>query len=358
MTMSPCDPKTRRVAFLAVCAVASLATGGAALDPRTPEDPYEKAAVGAMDFWGDWAAGQLLGTVEVEAPCSFVTAAEGRVLIWYAKGSSSSKLKTHSEKAVKAFDALFAASPHVEGSAPRTAVLFELAGPKSFASVTAYAGAKLPHLSAWAQTATQGTGFLLEDPLAAGWLHSVPKREVWSPENELVNRLARLLMIERFGRQPQWLAQGLAWHVELEVCKDVYCFPFREGFVSKKEHKSWPQKLTSLMAARGDRPIEMGELTGWRRNTWDDASAALAWGAATMLAEHYEAELPRVLAAFAALRTKEGRNTAADGSWTSNPDYEIPAERELEILDRELGTGFLTELTRFAGKPGSYRRPR
>jgi hypothetical protein len=343
---------------LAVCALGPIVSGGTTLAPTAFEDPYEAAADDALELWADWASAQLRGAVEVEAPGSFVDAADARVLIGYAKGSSASKLRKQSEKAVKVFDRLFEEAEHVDGCAPRTAVLFELAGPRSFASVTGYLAEKQPRLAAWAEAAPRATGFLLEDPLCAGWLREMPGSEVWSPENELVNRLARLLVVERFGRQPQWLAQGLAWHVELEVCKDVYCFPFREGFVSKKEHRSWPRRLAELTAERGERPIEMSELTGWARNTWNEQSAALAWGAATMLAEHYEEELPRVLAAFAAERVKEGRDVAADGSWTWKPDWELPAERERELLDAELGVDFLAELGRFASRPKGYRRPR
>jgi len=252
---------------------------------------------------------------------------------------------------------LLADSERAAGSTPRSAVLFELAGPSSFSAVASFLGKKVGRLAGWAAKAPAGTGFLLEDPLAAGWLVSVPKVEVWEPDNELVNRLARLLTAERFGRQPQWLAQGLAWYVELEVCKDVYCFPFRTGFVSKKEHKSWPRKLAALMAARAEQPIEITELTGWRRNSWDENSATLSWGAVRMLAEHYREELPKVLAAFAELRNTEGRNVAEDGSWSWIPDYEVSAEGSLEVLDRELGVDFMAELKRYARRPNTYRRP-
>ena len=321
------------------------------------EDPYEAAALEAMDYWGDWVAEQLLSG-DLEARYSPLATSKGRVLLWIPRGAKSSKLKKSSEKALKAFDELFDGAPHVEGCAPRTAVLVPLAGPKSFASVTGYVAKKTPRLAGWAAGAARGTGFLLEEPLVAGWLQDVPEVEIWSPENELTNRLARLLTLERFGRQPQWLAQGLAWHVELSVCKDVYCFPYRTGFVSKKEHKSWPKQLGDLMQARPERAVELAELSGWRRNTWDETSAALAWGAVTMLAKHYEEELPGVLAAFAAERVAHGRDVAEDGSWTWIADYEIPLERQAALLGEVLGVDFAAELDRYARKPKGYRRPR
>ena len=237
-------------------------------------------------------------------------------------------------------------------------MLFPIAGPKTFRSLTAFISEKVPRLSVWAQTAPTGVGFLLEEPLAAGWREEVPSSEVWNPENEQVNRLARLLLIERYGRLPHWLGQGLAWELELTVCKDVYCFPFRSGFVSKKEHKSWPTRLTRVMAERGEQPLTIEELSSWPRSSWDEERAVLSWGAAAMLAKHYQKELPQLLATHAEVRSKEGRKTEADGSWQWIPDYETAAEKQLEILNQVLGVDFEAELTRYAKKPNTYRRPR
>jgi hypothetical protein len=317
-------------------------------------DGYAESAAQARELWARWIAAE-----EVERAYSSAEVAGARVLVFRPAGTSASQLAGRSGRTVKAFDAIFAASARDASVAPpRTAVLVSLAGPKSFASVTRHLGEAEPRLADWAQSAPSGTGFLLEDPLVAGWLEKVSEIEVWSPENELVNRLARLLTIERFGRQPQWIAQGLAWHVELTVCKDVYCFPYRSGFVSKKEHKSWPAKVAEAMAQRGEAPIRIEELTGWARNTWDEARATLAYAAAAMLAKHYPAELARVLDAFTRVRVADGRATAADGSWTWIADYEIPAERQLEVLNAELGADFLAELAAYASKPKSYHRPR
>ena len=311
----------------------------------------------AEEAWAPWLEGE--GARGLEARYSSRKAAKGRVLVVVPKGTSASKLGKVSEKVVKRFDELFEEDERDLTRTPaRTAVLVSLAGPDSLASVTRFLASVEPRLSGWASSAAGGTGFALEDPLCAGWLEEVETSEVWSPENELVNRLTRLLTVERYGRQPHWLAQGLAWFVELEVCKDVYCFPFRTGFVSKKEHRSWPRRLGEVLAARGERPLEMELLAGWPRSSWNEESAVLSWGAVAMLAEHFPEELPQVLAAFRELRDTDGRDTKPDGSWTVIPDYEVPAAQQLEVLDRQLGVDFLTELDRWARKPKTYRRPR
>lgn len=318
---------------------------------------YAAALEAAETTWEPWL--ETDGAKGLEARYASRAAAGDRVLVVTPKGTSASKLGKAAEKVVKRFDGLFEEGARDAGALPpRTAVLVSLAGPQSLASVTRHLASVEPRLAGWAGAAAGGTGFALEEPLCAGWLEEVATSEVWSPENELVNRLTRLLTVERFGRQPHWLAQGLAWFVELEVCKDVYCFPFRTGFVSKKEHRSWPKRLGEVLVARGERPLTIEELAGWPRDSWDEQRAVLSWGAVAMLVEHYPEELPRVLHAFRRLRETDGRDTKADGSWTVIPDYEIPAARQLEVLDRELGVDFLLELGRCARKPNTYRRPR
>ncbi len=329
------------------------------LFPAPRQGDYEQAAADTMEVWGAWAAEQLMSGEIVEKAYIPNTSRDNRVLVWVPKGTKSSRLMSASKKTVAIFDKLFDPATREASAAPvRTAVLFPLSGPKSFKSITEAAASSNPALAGWASAATGGVGFLLEDPLSAGWLLDVPNSEVWNVENELVNRLARLLTLERYGRQPHWLAQGLAWHVELKVCKDVYCFPYRSGFVSKKEHKSWAKRLPLVMEERGETPLTAGDLAGWSRNSWQADSAALASGAVDMLVKHYPDEMPKVLSAFAQTRNKDGRKTESDGSWQLIPDYEIPSEQEQEILNRELGVDFLVEFDRYAREPGRYRRPR
>lgn len=310
---------------------------------------YEAAARVAEEEWSAWAA----DAYESRA------VAEARVLAYGSKRSSTSKLARSAELTVRCFDSLFPPEPRPADAPPRrTAVLVELANEEDLASVTAFLATRHPELAGWSRSAAKGVGFALGDPPCAGWLLDVPQNEVWSPENELVNRLARLLLLERFGLEPNWLELGLAWHVEICVCKDVYCFPYRSGFVSKKEHKRWDARLAEVMKARAGAPVALGELTGWARGNWDEVRAVLSYGAAVMLARHYGVELPAVLSAFAAERREKGREVHADGSWVTIPDYEIPEERQRALLDAILGVDFAAELTRFAAAPKGYRRPR
>src|SRR5690349_12871019 len=146
--------------------------------------------------------------------------------------------------------------------------ILELEGPKDFGALLDDLGKRFSYLTGWAQGEKQQLGFVLEEPLAAAFLATAPDVKEWNPKNELANRAAQVGLHARFGRLPNWLMQGLAWHVELSVCGSIYCFPFRSGFVAKKEHRSWSQQLTALMAPPAPdgapRKLAIEDLAGWK----------------------------------------------------------------------------------------------
>ena len=325
-----------------------------AASTAAPTDDYDKAVAEAEATFEAWGK---------SAKYAAHSAVDGRVLVWTSKAGKASKLKKTAERACKFFDKI-AALPDAEvmkefrPPVARTAVLFEVDDVKDLGALQEYIGSKVPYLQAWATSGDPGVGFVLEDPLASAWLGKVEKSKEWNAENELVHRLTQLLLLQRFGRMPQWLAQGLAWYVEFGVCQDIYCFPFRSGFVGRAEHKGWYAELSALMASRAERPLQMPELAEWSRGTYGEKHAGLAWAAGILLAKYYAAELPGVLAEFAHVRHVEGRTTHSDGSWETIPDYEVPTAKQLEILSRRLGVDFEAALDRFCRHPRAYVRPR
>lgn len=339
---------TSRSACFAALTLGLLTTPGLPADGTTPET--------ATDVWLEWTAERLIAG---EAP-GYVPedAAKGRVVLLRSSGRSPGKAKKSIEKTCAAFDDALPAPKGSADAAP-VPVLLALEDGPSMSSAVAFLGKRYPYLEGWAKGAVEGVGFVLEDPLSAAWLESVPGLEKeWNPENEVVNRLAQLLLVARAGRQPQWLALGLAWCIELDVCKDIYCFPNRTGFVGKREHKGWDKVLVQLRESRGETPFTIDDLAGWTRGTYDDDHAALAWGAATLLAQHFEERLPQVVDELAGVRDRDGRTTHPDGSWEAVPGYEIAPEAQREILDRVLECDFLAELGRFAAEGRAYSRRR
>lgn len=283
--------------------------------------------------------------------------ADGRVLLVTSRRRGAGSLARTIERTLAFVDDLVPAKGDAATAVP---AVFDLEDSDALGRLKAFLGAEYPYLAGWAASGGTGVGFVIEEPLCAAWLHEVPgvKKSEWKPENELTNRLAQALLVQRHGRLPQWLVQGLAWHVELETRRGIYCFPFRAGFVGKREHKGWYDALAASMGERGERPLAMTELTDWPRGTYDDGHAALAWGAGKLIARYFPDALPRILEELEAAYRTGGRVSHPDGSWESVPDYEVPPEEQQAILDAALGTDFLVELGRFARLGRSYVRPR
>ena len=165
---------------------------------------------------------------------------------------------------------------------------------------------------------------------------------VWRPENEVANRLARLVLQRRFGSLPYWLEMGIAWNVEQEVVGDIYSFPGRDEFVSVADHAGWKNELKRRFSKRRKQPLELAEVTGWTSHAWDGEVAAIAWGFGRFLAAQDPAAVSAALEELR-LDKKEGSvRTHADGSWEMVVGYHTSTERQHEVLARHLGDDFLT----------------
>ena len=298
----------------------------------------DKAALAVVP-WSLWA--QAHGYVLELDP-------ELRRLFVHAEKRGVSAEVTILTRALEAVDKL--AQP-AANKTPELLVILELEGPKDFGLLLDDLAQRFAYLAPWAQSEKQQLGFVLEQPLAAAFLASAPDVKEWNPKNELANRTAQIALFERFGRLPNWLMQGLSWNVEMSVCGSIYCFPFRSGFVARKEHKSWTEQLKALFAAPalGSKPrqLTIDDLAGWKRSTYVNDRALLAWGAASFLAKRHAVALPLILEDLHAIREQDSKLTKPDGSWKLNPDYEVPAEKQLEILKLRASDDFIDALQRF-----------
>jgi len=217
-------------------------------------------------------------------------------------------------------------------------ILLEARNSKDYESALGALVESCPWLGEWAEARGKGAyGLVLPRPLLGAWLADAPANEEWDPRNELVNRLAQLIVIERAGVQPYWLLAGLAWEIELSVRGGIFCFPYRSGFVGVEEHGGWAARLSTLFAERAERPPTAGEIAGLKRGVYVDDQAAVAWGAARWLMKEQRAALPPLLADLDQVRRKQGIEVRQDGSWTTIPDWDWPDEVLDEILRRHLG---------------------
>jgi hypothetical protein len=230
---------------------------------------------------------------------------------------------------------------------PRLAVMLHTRDEAEYATVLEHAATLEPSLAGWVPYGKTLTGFTLVKPLASGWAVSAKGRVEWDPENEVVHRLTALLVLQRFGEVPYWLLTGVSWHVEIELCKDVYCFPYRDEFVWATEHTAWPKELELLF--KEPRESFLPGLVAWKRGTFDAARSKEAWGLARFLAQK-EGALGATLYDLAKLRRKEGVRHSEDGTWELIVGWEPSVEQQRAIIARHMGEDFEARaVAEFAG---------
>jgi PAS domain-containing protein len=208
------------------------------------------------------------------------------------------------------------------------------------------------YLTGWTEGAKRLSGFVLERPLCAAFREDGNGSKEWDPRNELVHRLAQLLVSRRFGVQPYWLKVGIAWEVEREVCNSLYCFPYRDEFVYASEHGDWEKDLRNRH--KRVESLAMADLSAWKRGSYDGEHARRAFGLVHFVARHHPGAMSAVLEDLRLLRDERGVVHYADGSWERIVGWEASAEGQREIFRRHLGDDFLDELLAFFQKGRKY----
>ena len=225
----------------------------------------------------------------------------------------------------------------------QTAVMLALQDEKDYASVTEFLGATHSALEGWAKTATKQLGFVIEMPLCGAFVLNAAGNDEWNPDHELINRVAQLMILRRFGQQPFWLAQGLAWEAEMAHDQMIYCFPYRSEFVYTAEHGAWPNDLKNQFKERAGNPLKLEEFASWKRGTYATEPAHMAWGFVHFMATLSPVKLSPLLDDLRQRRDSDDRIMKKDGTWERTPGYEVPIERQLEIFKKYLGLGVLTD---------------
>lgn len=232
-----------------------------------------------------------------------------------------------------------AATPAAWGSGSRapgtgTLVLCVVRTPKDHAPLLARLAELSPYLAGWAKTSTPAPGFALEEPLAGAVVLGLPANKEWNADNELVHRAAELAFHRRFGRQPYWMVQGFAWHVEMELCRGIYCFPYREGFVWATEHTGWRARFAKLWR---DKPApSLADLATLRRGQFEPNGALCAWAALAYLSDRHGVALAGALHELHELWDKNSRRDLGGGAWERLPTYELPLAEQQRILESRL----------------------
>jgi hypothetical protein len=231
-----------------------------------------------------------------------------------------------------------------------------------------YAAKLDPRLQPWAEGAGKApTGFILSAPLAAAWIDDPVGVDEWHRYNELVHRTAELAVRGVAPKLSDWLMVGLGWHVEDTVLGNVYCFPYRSGFVTDAEHTDWGTWLANNFKAakrkKDDKPpsLSMAEFADWRQDASKDefatGKAYVAFGVARFLAQEHAGKVKPLLDQCRAAIEKGSKVMISETEWQTNSDYRIPAAEQLAMLEG-VQAGFLAKVTEyFQKKKACERRP-
>jgi len=241
---------------------------------------------------------------------------------------------------------------------PEPMVLVRARDRADYWKLTEFVAERHAYLAKWVDDVQDDPGFQLSVPLCGTWLETEHGLEEWRADNELVNRLAHGLLQTRFGQQPQWLAQGVAWYTELEVARSIYAFPSREGFVSIGEHTGWLRPLKKTYSRQKGQDLTLDEVATWARGSYDEECAARSFGLVSFLLEHRSDSLPRIAAELGAYRETFARVPVEGGRWAMDLSYEVPIQAQGLTLARHAGEDVMHEATRFFLRGKSYRRPR
>jgi len=197
-------------------------------------------------------------------------------------------------------------------------------------------GQRRTYLGEWAEDAKAVLGFAIEDPLVGAFALGASGLEEWDPHGELVHRVADLLMLRRYGRQPYWVLKGWAWWSELAIRGAIYVFPYRDGFVGVGEHGGWDHLLRNRFGKRGEQPT-MADITSLTRGRWDDFAAGMALGTVTCLVDDRPEDFIQLLEQLRRAWDRDSRIEYPDGTWERDRDFRLTARQQQAIFERVLG---------------------
>lgn len=220
--------------------------------------------------------------------------------------------------------------------------LFIVKSAEDYAALLDVMAAETHYLKEWVEHARKFTGFTIEDPLAGAYVENAAGQEEWDGNHELMNRVVQLLTLRRFGQQPNWLVQGIAWDAEIASDGLVYCFPFRSEFVFAAEHGAWPNEVKLVLKDLGH-ALAVADVAKWKRGSWDAKSAKLAWGIAHHLIGQGPGKLSSALEELRVLRGEKNKRSTGENTWETIPNFELSAELQSGVLEARFGADVMKE---------------
>ena len=229
----------------------------------------------------------------------------------------------------------------------QTVVLLIVRDQDDFVVLLRHLAAQFPYLASWAQEAKANQGFVLGEPCVAAYLEIPEGVDEWNPDNELVHRIARLLVLSRFGELPNWFLLGYAWCQEIAVLKGVYCFPWRDEFVWATEHGGWPAAVKARYAKERPKPADF---MAFKRGKYVDELAKASYGMTAYLVTKERLKLPALLEELRVFGLQHGRIQEGPNSWRKDTEYEIPLAEQEMLFEKHLGAAWLQRAAVFVRK--------
>lgn len=226
----------------------------------------------------------------------------------------------------------------------QTVVLFVVRDQDDFVSLLKHLATKYPYLASWVKEAKANQGFVLGEPCVAAYLEIAKDQEEWDADNELVHRIARLLLLNRYGELPNWFMLGYAWSLEIAIKKGVYCFPWRDEFVWATEHGSWPSSVRARYAKERMKPVDF---MGFVRGKYVDEMAKASFAMTAYLVTKEHEKLPALLEELRVFRAEHARVQEGPNRWRRDTKYEIPVAEQAKLFTKHLGDGYLQRASLF-----------
>lgn len=234
------------------------------------------------------------------------------------------------------------------GPVEECSVLLRCHDRKEYEAALDFLASTRPYLSPWASSARRGDGFVLRQPNCAAWIEREAKS---GAENELVHNLAQCLTAARYGEPPAWLTRGVAWHVELEVCRSIRTLPDAE------EDRGWSRMLKDAYARREGLRLECADFARLSASSSNELQAGMAWGMVSYLAEFQPGTLGPVLRDLGRYAANHGRVDLEDGRWEPKPGYELPLTVQAQVLGRHVKGDPFADCTEYFQLGSRYRPP-
>jgi hypothetical protein len=135
-------------------------------------------------------------------------------------------------------------------------------------------------------------------------------------------------------------------------------FPSRDEFVGVGEHGAWPNEVKNLAKDLGGKPLDFAGFATIEVGVYDGRKAQLAWGFFHFLRTKLPAKISPLLEELRQYRDLDNRGFAPDGTWVRDEHYQVPVEKQLEIVKKHTGPEVLKGAALFLRKLGDEPKPK